>query len=847
MVWPLLLGVVAFWPVILRIQTFMPEMPAVMPAAKVTVPVFLLDPMDTSWQNYPLSRVNRARWKEGNIPLWNSLSGCGEPLAVSGVGAVTSPLRFWTAFFETGPLGWDFFLILRLVVAGSFAWFWAAGLGLGAAASSGVAAAFLLSGHMVLNLNQAFLDAEVWVPALGLGVLVLGGDKPRAGWVICAICGGAILLSGQPQSALVAAGFALALLGSIAIRSGRGWRIAGLGASAAVTALLLGSPVAFGIAEFLGRAHHMHASQGTAHEPLAGALSLVAPWLLGEFGGKWLGLNPFHFLPYIGITVVAAAFLGIRRALSHPAGPALCVVPVCLLSAAYGIPPLSWIVESPVLRDVWWAKYQGPAVLCAATLAGFGMEMVSESIRKRLRGHRRFHPLYGWIFPILVATELVWLMPADRPAPCDPLRVPAYVDFLRSRINPLEERVYGTGRVLMPHTGAALGIPDTRTYFALYPRRAYWYVRTFLTGPAADSNCAVFTGSASAFPALASPALDVLAARWIITTSKAGDLTEFLAPKAEPMWLKAGEKGRSGRILASGAGPLSLDLGVPESGAVLTGRFATGAGRFDLLIRVSSRNAPEGEMLVRGVEGGIRWMPLKMRLSPWAGRHVSVTIEARGTKGSWGFISDLLMRSSEDGRAEILAPDGRVRGGLGRLVLKYDREVLIYENTSVLPRARVMEGAALAGSPEEALAKVSRNISGRRFVFAEGESDWIGFVARARCMPARVLSDTGGTITCEVPGNTVRVLLLSDTWEKGWRACAGKQRLRVLPADCMFRAVAVPPGENLVKFFYEPLPFKLGLLGSGLAFGFLVCAALGGVSPGLLRRARGSALSRLSR
>ena len=84
-----------------------------------------------------------------------------------------------------------------------------------------------------------------------------------------------------------------------------------------------------------------------------------------------------------------------------------------------------------------------------------------------------------------------------------------------------------------------------------------------------------------------------------------------------------------------------------------------------------------------------------------------------------------------------------------------------------------------------------------------------------------------------MPGSGVRLLLLADTWERWWRADVGPEpgrrvggaRLRVLPADCMFRIVAVPPGAARVTFRYEPLPVKLGVLLCGLTAGLLAAAA----------------------
>ena len=161
---------VSFWPVVVRRQTLFPRLPGVLPAASAG-PAFLLDPMDTGWQNYPLALFVNHSWGGGNPPIWNRFSGCGEPLIMSGLGAVTSPLRWWTAFVPPSPAVWDYFLLARLMLAGCLAFVFAGRMGLGLAGSCAAGTAFMLSGHLVLNLNQAFIDGEVLIPAVGLGIL----------------------------------------------------------------------------------------------------------------------------------------------------------------------------------------------------------------------------------------------------------------------------------------------------------------------------------------------------------------------------------------------------------------------------------------------------------------------------------------------------------------------------------------------------------------------------------------------------------------------------------------------------------------------------------------------------
>jgi hypothetical protein len=60
-------------------------------------------------------------------------------------------------------------------------------------------------------------------------------------------------------------------------------------------------------------------------------------------------------------------------------------------------------------------------------------------------------------------------------------------------------------------------------------------------------------------------------------------------------------------------------------------------------------------------------------------------------------------------------------------------------------------------------------------------------------------------------------LVLAEVWYPGWRASMDGIAVPVEKADYLFRAVAVPAGEHLIKFSYQPLSFYLGALLSLIA------------------------------
>jgi uncharacterized membrane protein YfhO len=90
------------------------------------------------------------------------------------------------------------------------------------------------------------------------------------------------------------------------------------------------------------------------------------------------------------------------------------------------------------------------------------------------------------------------------------------------------------------------------------------------------------------------------------------------------------------------------------------------------------------------------------------------------------------------------------------------------------------------------------------------------------------LRDGLGEIRLSVRTEAGGLLVLLDSFARGWRATVNGGPASLYPADAAFRAVEVPPGKAEVRFVYRPLP-----VWAGLALG---AAGLLGVAGLLLRR-----------
>lgn len=89
----------------------------------------------------------------------------------------------------------------------------------------------------------------------------------------------------------------------------------------------------------------------------------------------------------------------------------------------------------------------------------------------------------------------------------------------------------------------------------------------------------------------------------------------------------------------------------------------------------------------------------------------------------------------------------------------------------------------------------------------------------APAQPGRIaiLSWARDRIALEVDSPSGGFLVLHDVWHPWWRARLDGERVPILRADLLFRAVALPPGRHRLVFTFEPFAGALEELFARLA------------------------------
>ncbi len=155
----------------------------------------------------------------------------------------------------------------------------------------------------------------------------------------------------------------------------------------------------------------------------------------------------------------------------------------------------------------------------------------------------------------------------------------------------------------------------------------------------------------------------------------------------------------------------------------------------------------------------------------------------------------------------------------------------VYENLDLLPRAYVVHSARALPDDETALAALADPDfdPAREVILAEmegGELTSESGEARSEVEAAVVQAYEPERVVVSATLAEPGYLVLSDTYYPGWKAWLDDEPVPILRANLIFRAVALPAGEHVVEFRFEPVSLRRGVIISLTAL-IILMAGLG--------------------
>ncbi len=122
------------------------------------------DPGGAAWQIEPWFAFIRNQYRDGAVPLWDPYQAYGEPLAANMQSQPFYPLTLALSLHLT-PRTYNFFILLRLFVAGIFTYFYLRMfVSFMPAIAGGIAS--MLTGYYIIYVTMPHLSVEILTPAV---------------------------------------------------------------------------------------------------------------------------------------------------------------------------------------------------------------------------------------------------------------------------------------------------------------------------------------------------------------------------------------------------------------------------------------------------------------------------------------------------------------------------------------------------------------------------------------------------------------------------------------------------------------------------------------------------------
>jgi len=342
------------------------------------------------WNHEPTTSLTSRIYKSGYIPLWNPHEALGTPLAADMISSAFFPLSF-LLYADPSPAMWDFFLILRVFIAGFGTYlFLYRFLGLGQPASLTGAASYMFCGFILLYINIVFINVAILVPWLVYATEQwVQRPRPRSLGFLSMLVACSVL-GGHPETTLFAL-FYVTVYYLVRMEKVGAWgKRLGLFIGSMLLGGLLSGLLILPFLEFIAYSvlgpHEAGVKGGTWHLPLSRIFMLWVPYFWGPVRQSWDGTD-WSFQPgYIGmVAAVLALSVFFSRSALRGAGRSDRMIPffigmiVLFILKGYGVPKFfnDFVGSLPLFEVSYFMKYFGPEFMFSvAVLVGFQIHQI---------------------------------------------------------------------------------------------------------------------------------------------------------------------------------------------------------------------------------------------------------------------------------------------------------------------------------------------------------------------------------------------------------------------------------------------------------------------------------------
>jgi len=151
-----------------------------------------------------------------------------------------------------------------------------------------------------------------------------------------------------------------------------------------------------------------------------------------------------------------------------------------------------------------------------------------------------------------------------------------------------------------------------------------------------------------------------------------------------------------------------------------------------------------------------------------------------------------------------------------------DDQVRVLENPDALAPAWIVHQAQRVQAEEILPLLATAGIDVRQTALLEATPPTFGTHFDTSSSSVRLIHDKPDELRLETQAAAPGLLVLSETYDPGWRAYVDGDEVDLYPANHLLRAVPLPAGEHVVDLRYEPPHLKAGLAVSAFTAAIVV-------------------------
>lgn len=771
------------------------------------------------YQFHPWSLLARQIWAEGRLPLWDVFAGTGAPLAANPQAAVFNLFRL--PFDLSGALGQlDAMIVIRLAVAGFFAYRLMRRMGAPVSVGWWGALAYMLQPYFLKWPNMPYLDSHAWLPAVCWSLVRFQQHRKGMDAALAILFLGFLLLGGHPEAVffdvLFIIGFVLLALPGGWNGFDRGGRLAIAGALAGLAALMA-SPMLLPFLEYLPQSWHYHAAHtGWIAFPFK---ELPALWLPGYAGGlrdqvlAARDIPPGYGMTLAILTLAAVAALPrMTRPAAYGAGFA-----IAGLGLAFGIYPFKLLGLLPGLAQSYNFRYPLAGITLGLLLA---IEPLMRSPRRQPGATGVFVCLTGLLL-VTLAFRVFFPLPYGDPSPSALLWGMAALVVLAFMVAGLRPGWMAWPRlavlasvVMSVHAGESINQPVERTNYnsLLHQDEPEW------TEPGPEGR--------SAAPVRIQADHALFLPGWAYGWGWADTrIANPLVPKRYAEYLMEAA-GQSPAEFAAGFAAGFAAMPQPDDLATLADLGVAWLGTPDwtgssspVNLAYASGHAPMRRGQAYGPYNAlVQLVPDRVKLSatsgdmPWLVFTPAPLLSARpeAEEGLWFMVLDEGRPAYVEFRrpARMIVPRPPARF-IHPQVAGHSLDFIAFPAAGEAINAAAWADVLERGPMLEGATQGLSDAWARWFRVPDSQPRAGVLQPDGTLLPARINSNHSDEV--EIVSPAPGTLVLRDTYYPGWRASVEGKEVPIQPHRILFRSVEVPGADVQVRFWFQPWSVRIAL------------------------------------